>query len=165
MIDTNSLQRANQLHPHIKQRVITIINYINDKVLTGNAKVGLAQGLRTFKEQDDLYAKGRTTPGPKVTNAKSGDSIHNYGLAIDIFLIINGNQASWDNKKDFDKDQQSDWMEVVSIMKKEGFSWGGDWRSFSDLPHFEDTNKLSLKEIKNRYNKKDFIPGTNFIRL
>lgn len=40
-------------------------------------------GLRSFVDQDALYAKGRTTPGPVVTNARGGLSFHNYGLASD----------------------------------------------------------------------------------
>jgi len=160
MIDSISLQKANQLHPHIKQRVIDTVNYINEKILTGEAKVRVAQGLRTFAEQDALYAQR-----PKVTNAKGGQSIHNYGLAIDIVLIINGKEASWDTKKDWDKDQQSDWMEVVQVLKKQGFSWGGDWRTFKDMPHFEDTKGLTLNQIQTKYKNKDFIRGTNFINI
>lgn len=160
MIDSISLQKANQLHPHIKQRVINTVNYINEEILTGEAKVRIAQGLRTFAEQDALYAQR-----PKVTNAKGGQSIHNYGLAIDIVLIINGKEASWDTKKDWDKDQQSDWMEVVQVFKKQGFSWGGDWRTFKDMPHFEDTKGLTLNQIQTKYKNKDFIKGTNFINI
>lgn len=165
MIDKSSLQKIEQLHPFIKEDVKNLVDTINTSVLTGNAKVRVAQGLRTFAEQNALYAKGRTAPGPKVTNAKGGDSIHNYGLAIDIVLIIDGKTASWDTKKDFDKDQQSDWMEVVQVFKKAGFSWGGDWRTFKDMPHFEKTNGNSLKQLKDKYVKKDFIKGTNFINI
>lgn len=165
MVDKSSLQKIEQLHPFIKEDVKKLVDTINNSLLTGNAKVRVAQGLRTFAEQNALYAKGRTAPGPKVANAKGGDSIHNYGLAIDIVLIIDGKTASWDTKKDFDKDQQSDWMEVVQVFKKAGFSWGGDWRTFKDMPHFEKTNGNSLKQLKDKYAKKDFIKGTNFINI
>lgn len=39
-------------------------------------------GFRSVKDQDDLYAKGRSRRGTKVTNAKGGESYHNYGIAI-----------------------------------------------------------------------------------
>ena len=165
MVDKSSLQKIEQLHPFIKEDVKNLVDTINTSVLTGNAKVRVAQGLRTFAEQNALYAKGRTAPGPKVTNAKGGDSIHNYGLAIDIVLIIDGKTASWDTKKDFDRDQQSDWMEVVQVFKKAGFSWGGDWRTFKDMPHFEKTGGNSLKQLKDKYSKKTFIEGTNFVKI
>lgn len=50
----------------------------------------VAFGFRSGAVQDALYAQGRTTPGPIVTNAKGGQSAHNYGLAIDVYPIING---------------------------------------------------------------------------
>lgn len=40
-------------------------------------------GYRSFDEQAELYAQGRTTPGPVVTRAKAGFSMHCYGLATD----------------------------------------------------------------------------------
>ena len=66
---------------------------------------------------------------------------------------------------DFDKDKQADWMEVVSEFKKVGWSWGGDWRTFKDMPHFEKTKGLTLKQIQDKYKKKDFIKNTTYINL
>ncbi len=91
--------------------------------LTGRSQVRIAQGLRTFQEQDDLYAIGRTKPGKKVTNAKGGQSVHNYGFAVDIVLIIDGKTASWDVKKDWDVDGVADWDECVKIFAKHGSAW------------------------------------------
>ena len=164
-MDKVSQDRIGQLHPSIRLDVSNLIEKINTKVLTGRAKVRIAQGLRTFAEQDALYAQGRTKPGKKVTNAKGGQSIHNYGLAVDIVLILDGKTASWDEKSDFDRDQQSDWIEVVTEFKRAGFSWGGDWRTFKDMPHFEKTSGLSLKQIQDKYKNKDFIKGTTYVNL
>jgi len=47
----------------------------------------LISGLRTYEEQDALYAQGRTAPGPKVTNAPGGHSNHNFGLAFDMVFL------------------------------------------------------------------------------
>ena len=107
MIDKITEERIKLLHPSVRDEVKILIDKINTCVLTGSAKVRIAQGFRTFAEQDALYAQGRTKPGAKVTNAKGGQSIHNYGLAVDIVLIIDGKIASWDTKKDFDKDKVS----------------------------------------------------------
>jgi peptidoglycan L-alanyl-D-glutamate endopeptidase CwlK len=102
--------------------------------------------LRTFAEQDALFAQGRTKPGGVVTNAKGGLSMHNYGLAVDIVLILDGKTASWDVKGDFDGDGKSDWMEVVTIFKQHGWEWGGDWK-FYDAPHFQKTFGKSVREL------------------
>lgn len=55
-------------------------------------------GTRTPAEQDALYAQGRTAPGPKVTGAKGGWSMHNYGMAADHGALLNG-QIDWDEEK------------------------------------------------------------------
>ena len=135
-MDKYTAQRINKLHPNVREEVHKIIEEC-DKALTGKAKIRVTQALRTFKEQDDLYAIGRTKPGKKVTNARGGQSIHNYGFAVDICLIIDGKTASWDTAKDWDNDQVSDWYECVKIFAKYGWDWGGNWKKFKDLPHFE----------------------------
>jgi peptidoglycan L-alanyl-D-glutamate endopeptidase CwlK len=53
--------------------------------------------FRPFHEQADLYAIGRTVPGRRVTNAKPGQSAHNYGLALDFVPMING-KPEWSGK-------------------------------------------------------------------
>jgi peptidoglycan L-alanyl-D-glutamate endopeptidase CwlK len=121
--------------------------------LTGLAACRFAYTLRTFAEQDGLYAQGRTKPGSIVTNAKGGQSYHNYGLAIDIVLLIdkdkNGSfeSASWDVKSDFDKDGKADWIEAVQIFKRYGYEAGIDWK-FIDAPHFQKTLGKSIYELK-----------------
>lgn len=137
MVDKVTQDRISKLHPSVRDEVTKIIEEINTKFLTGRAKVRIAQGLRTFAEQDALYAQGRTKPGKKVTNAKGGQSVHNYGFAVDIVLIIDGKEASWDTKKDWDGDKVADWDECVKVFAKYGWSWGGNWTSFKDMPHFD----------------------------
>lgn len=135
-MDKITRQRIAKLHPKVREEVTKIINQC-DESLNGRAKIRITQGLRTFEEQELLYARGRLTKERKVTNAKAGQSIHNYGLAVDICLIIDGKEASFDTKKDWDGDQIADWYECVKIFAKNGWDWGGNWVKFKDLPHFE----------------------------
>jgi peptidoglycan L-alanyl-D-glutamate endopeptidase CwlK len=135
-MDTITQKRTDKLHPIVRDEVKKIIAEC-DAALTGKAKIRITQGLRTFDEQAQLYAIGRTKAGKKVTNAKAGQSIHNYGLAVDMCLIINGKTASWDTAKDWDDDKIADWYECVKIFAKHGWEWGGNWKTFKDLPHFE----------------------------
>lgn len=136
MIDNPTKDRIDLLHPSVRDEVVKIINECN-VALSGRAKVRIAQGYRTFDQQNKLYAQGRTVPGKKVSNAKGGQSIHNYGLAVDIVLIIDGKTASWDTLKDWDNDGVADWYECVKIFAKYGWDWGGNWKTFKDMPHFE----------------------------
>ena len=81
-MDDITKQRISKLHPKVRTEVEKIINECNNN-LKGRSQVRIAQGLRTFAEQDALYNQR-----PKVTNAKGGQSVHNYGFAVDIVLII-----------------------------------------------------------------------------
>lgn len=151
LIDKPSLSKINKLHPNVRDEVKDIVQEINT-LLNGRSKVRISQGLRTFLEQDALYRQR-----PKVTNAKGGQSVHNYGFAVDIVLIIDGKIASWDTKKDWDNDSIADWDECVKVFAKYGWSWGGNWHSFKDMPHFDkigfsNWRKLSTyKRDKNGY--------------
>lgn len=180
MIDKISQDRIKLLHPKIREEVSRLVNEINTTILTGRAKMRVTSTLRTFAEQTALYNLGRTVKnrdgitksrpmGQVVTNAKAGQSNHNYGLSFDFALIVDSNedliydQTSWDTKKDYDGDLKSDWLEVINYFKLNGYSWGGDWISFKDMPHLEKTFKLTVKECLTRYTAKKFIPGTTYI--
>jgi peptidoglycan L-alanyl-D-glutamate endopeptidase CwlK len=145
--DAITLKRIDLLHPILREEVKTMYDEICES-LTGRAVCRFSHTLRTDKEQDELYAQGRTKPGKKVTNAKGGQSYHNYGLAFDIVLIIDNKEASWDTLKDFDGDKTADWQEVVKIAKKYGWEWGGDWPKFKDAPHFQKTFGKKVSELK-----------------
>lgn len=149
MKDKITIDRIQLLHPDLREEAIEIYNDIYE-ALTGRAICRFSHTLRTNKEQDGLFAIGRTKPGKIVTNAKGGQSYHNYGLAIDIVLLVDrdGNgtfeSASWETNVDFDGDGKKDWQEVVHIFKLYGWEWGGDWK-FSDKPHFQKTLGKSIK--------------------
>ena len=121
--DTITEQRIGKLHPAIRDRVR---QFINEAARLG-IKLRITSGLRDFDEQSKLYAQGRTDPGQIVTNAKPGSSFHNYGLAIDVVEIKEG-KGLWDNPN---------WPKIGAIGKSFGFAWGGDWKNFKDIPHFE----------------------------
>lgn len=163
-MDSITLERIELLHPAVRKEAGEIYKEICDR-LTGRAECRFAFTLRTFAEQDELYAQGRTKAGKIVTNAKGGQSWHNYGLAIDIVLILDGKTASWDMQTDFDKDGLSDWQEVVYVFGLYGWEWGGSWRTFKDYPHFQKTFGLTINEAKIRYETKQLMTGTNYIRL
>ena len=126
------------LHPVLRNQAQSLYEEANRR-LTGRANMLIVSTLRTFAEQDELYAQGRTKPGKRITNAKGGQSLHNYGVAIDFALIIDGKTASWEDLKDFDGDRKADWMEIVEVFEQAGWEWGGRWKSFTDKPHLQKT--------------------------
>lgn len=137
-MDAISLSRLQKLHPKLRDEAIRLFADA-ECALKGRAKPRITFGLRTMAEQQALYNQGRTTAGNIVTNAKPGASYHNWGLAIDFALIVDGKTVSWDINRDFDGDHLADWMEVVNIFKAAGWEWGGGWASLKDYPHLQKT--------------------------
>lgn len=152
MKDKKTLERIALLHPKLRDEAFALYEEIVE-ALSGRAACRFSYTLRTFAEQDALFAQGRTKPGARVTNARGGQSYHNYGLAIDIVLLVDrdGNgtfeSAAWDTKTDFDGDKKADWQEVVAIFKRYGWEWGGDWK-FVDAPHFQKTLGKSIRDLQ-----------------
>lgn len=141
------MAKLDGLHPYVKQKTEELIRNANARLT--NHKMMITQAFRSKAEQDALYAQGRTKPGAIVTNAKGGTSMHNFGLAIDFCLVTpDGKRTVWDVKGDFDKDGVADWMEVVEEAKKLGFTWGGDWTSFVDMPHFQMLGGLTESQVR-----------------
>lgn len=158
MRDSISVERIKTAHPKLREELAKACSEADFKLI-GKAKLRLAYVIRTDAEQAALYAQGRTklfdAKGKRlgiVTNAAPGWSCHNYGLGVDIVLLVDNDgdgkyeEASWDTAKDYDKDGKADWMEVVEVFKKYGWAWGGDWK-FKDAPHFEKTFGYTIKQL------------------
>ncbi len=86
-MDKITLDRIATLHPKIRQKTLDAYLHINNKLLGKGVRLRFAYTTRTIEEQNELYAQGRTklydSKGKrlgKVTQAKGGQSIHNYHL-------------------------------------------------------------------------------------
>jgi peptidoglycan L-alanyl-D-glutamate endopeptidase CwlK len=98
------------------------------KAAAAEIRIKIISGLRTYEEQNRLYAQGRTIPDkPIVTNAQGGQSNHNFGIAFDIG-VFEGNKYLGDSPK----------YKAVGVLGMElGLEWGGNWKSIVDQPHFQ----------------------------
>lgn len=133
------------LQPLIVAATVALI----ERCYSRGVPIVITHGLRTYAEQDALYAQGRTKPGVIVTNARGGYSNHNFGWAIDFALLLpDGRTVSWDTLRDGDKDSLPDWSEVVEEAKKLGFEWGGDWWTFKDMPHLQMVFGLTTTQLR-----------------
>lgn len=123
-----SLSILNTVHPDLQKVVkralgLSVVDF------------GVTAGNRTQAEQDELYAQGRTKPGPKVTWTRN--SRHIGGYAIDLLPYING-KAEWDNNGKLGL-----WPKINEAMQKASKElnipvvWGGSWQTTPDRPHFE----------------------------
>lgn len=154
MRDAISLKRIDTLHPAIRQEVKETIEEV-EKDFPAGPMVRVTDALRTFEEQTALYAKGRSAPGPRVTNARAGSSFHNYGLAFDGVIIDKG-KAVYDHLL---------WKKVVDAFKKKGWTWGGDWLSFKDRPHLEKMFGYKITDLLKLVRGNNVIPGTRYPKI
>lgn len=129
------------LKPKVQQLEADLVSACAQKGIT----FAVTQTLRTFAEQDALYAQGRTVPGTIVTNARGGYSFHNYGVAFDVCPTIGG-KFQWNNIALFDQ--------IGAIGQSLGLEWGGAWAKFPDKPHFQLIFDYSIEEF--RQGKVDF---------
>lgn len=134
-----------ELHPFVQEKTNQLVQMMAEKGIT----VIITDDFRSAEEQNILYEKGRSTEGNIVTHAKGGESLHNYGLAVDFALKTAEGNAIWDMEFDGNANGASDWMEVVEAAKSLGFEWGGDWPQFKDYPHLQMDFGLSLAELQN----------------
>jgi peptidoglycan L-alanyl-D-glutamate endopeptidase CwlK len=96
--------------------------------------------LRTDAEQAALYAQGRTKPGTIVTNAKPGQSLHNYACAFDFVPIVHG-KPLWDDHGTFEK--------CGVIGEKLGLEWSGRWSGpMREQCHLQYTQGLTLADFR-----------------
>jgi peptidoglycan L-alanyl-D-glutamate endopeptidase CwlK len=112
------------------------------------ATVKIISGTRTFAEQDKLFRQGRDLPGPKVTNARGGQSNHNFGVAWDIGIFQGGQYLP----------ESPLYAQVSRRVKGLGLEWGGDWARFPDEPHFQVVREDDLTEVAAKFQE-----GTAFV--
>lgn len=155
MSDQISIDRINTLHPAIRGEVVELYTKASALMPEGII-IRITQALRSIEYQNKLYAQGRTAPGKIVTNAMGGRSYHNYGLAFDFCLIKDG-KVSWEVDKN--------WQLVASVFKNADYIWGGDFKRFKDYPHLEKTFGYNWRGLLDKYNKKLFIEGTEYVIL
>lgn len=138
-MDTRSKKNIETLHPVAQQWARAFLQEIEDsKRLPEGVTVRIISGNRTWAEQNALFAQGRTKPGNIVTNARGGQSNHNFGIAWDIGIFINGKYQP-----------SSPWYDVVGeIGEGVGLEWGGRWTSIQDKPHYQVRTGLTTAEMR-----------------
>lgn len=130
------------LQPEAEELFTRLISYVQEEGLN----IQVSDGFRSIEEQDYLYSIGRTRKGKKVTNARGGYSFHNFGYAIDFFIINPDGKASWDLRffKTIWRIAQDHKLDQL------GMEWSGNWKgSFQESCHFQ-LNKGSLEDLRKK---------------
>lgn len=125
--DPFHLVDVSQLYPPFlaKMRLLAAATAARGQVYFANST------YRSVEQQDALYAQGRTKPGAIVTNARGGQSAHNFAIAMDWTHDADNNAANG---------LQQDWTpEQYRVLAEEavklGLDAGFNWAGFPDRPH------------------------------
>lgn len=130
--------------PRAQQAVRRLLVALNDAGFDAR----LTSGTRTYPEQTALYSQGRTAPGKVVTYARAGESLHNFGIAVDVGQFRDDSYLRGDSPAELDV------YERAGVIGRAipGLEWGGDWpKKKRDLPHFQVTTGLDHRELRRRF--------------
>jgi peptidoglycan L-alanyl-D-glutamate endopeptidase CwlK len=130
-----SSSAINSLNPIVAQQAQKFLELTK----ANNMDVRIRSAFRSWDEQDQLYTQGRSVPGSVITNARGGESYHNWGLAFDAAPFENGVLSN-----DLDKYNQ-----MGKLGEQVGLEWGGSFKDIVDLPHFQNTFGLSTEDLLN----------------
>jgi peptidoglycan L-alanyl-D-glutamate endopeptidase CwlK len=136
MINSRNLE---DLHPRVKAMAELMI----ERCKAAGIDFQITSTYRDKESQDELYAQGRTKPGQKVTNARGGQSMHNYRVAFDVVPKKSG-QLVWGTTGEDGKL----WQKIGEIGESCGLEWAGRWKTFREMPHFQFTGGLSLADFQ-----------------
>ncbi len=123
------------LHP----KVATLCQEFIDTCALESVDVLITSTYRDHESQEALYAQGRTKPGARVTNARGGQSWHNWRCAFDFVPIVNG-KAQWQDTATF--------VRCGEVAELVGLEWAGRWKTFKELAHCQYTGGLTLADLK-----------------
>ena len=142
MIDTRSARIIGGLLLKVQPVFTECLLALKKHFATKGLEIKYISGTRTFEEQDALYSKGRTTAGPKVTNARAGFSNHNFSIAVDAALFTPDGRYLEDTPF---------YKEIGTVVAQfPQLEWGGSWTSIVDEPHIQYRTGLTLAEMRER---------------
>lgn len=129
-LDSISQKRLSEINPSLAILITRMAEFLEQQHIV----IRVTQGLRTWAEQDALYAQGRTLPGAIVTRAKGGESWHNLGCAVDLVPL--------DPAPDWNVDH-ADWKRMLEIGTSLGLTEGAGW-CHPDNPHVQFTGRFPM---------------------
>jgi peptidoglycan L-alanyl-D-glutamate endopeptidase CwlK len=138
-IDPRSQKNLDSLLPKVRPLFVQLLDHLQEHFEPKGITPRFISGTRTFAEQDAIFAKGRTAPGPRVTNARGGFSNHNYGIAVDIGLFKGKEYLT---SSPFYKEIG----DVVALFPQ--LEWGGSWKTITDEPHVQYRTGRTIAQLR-----------------
>ncbi|MEI6847101.1 MAG: M15 family metallopeptidase [Chlorobiaceae bacterium] len=135
-----SSRKVDDLNPIVQEKCRKFV----DECEKADIDLLITSTYRDIESQNALYAQGRTTPGKIVTNAKGGQSWHNWRVAFDVVPLRNGKPVWNSTGNDLVL-----WQTLGQLGKSCGLEWAGDWKTFKEMAHFQYTGGLTLADLQN----------------
>lgn len=130
-MDAISEARLGEVHPKLSE----LLHRMAEMLKLENIDIHITQALRTWVDQDLLYEQGRSRSGEVVTNAKGGESYHNFGLAVDVCPFSPIGEPMWDIKLPC-------WRRIIEVGESLGLLSGSKFVHIPDWPHFQLTGRF-----------------------
>ncbi|MCG8393352.1 MAG: M15 family metallopeptidase [Pseudomonadales bacterium] len=112
-----SMGHLAEVHPHLAMVAVRALQL-------SPVDFGVTDGKRTMAEQKQEVAEG---------DSQTLNSRHLTGHAIDVMAYVDG-QGSWEWE---DYEQIGEAFKAAADEIGVAITWGGDWESLRDGPHFE----------------------------
>ncbi len=136
--DPRSERNIRTLHPKAQEAARNFLK----RLQSAGIEARIISGTRSYAEQDALYRQGRfRDKRPRVTNAKGGQSNHNFGIAWDIGIFRGGAYLP----------ESPDYERAAQVGVNDQLEWGGNWASIKDRPHYQLKTTLPLNEVRRRF--------------
>lgn len=139
-----TLENLSGLNRKFRAKAETFIASLESIKTKHGITIEVISGLRSWRQQSELYAQGRTKDGKIVTMARPGSSWHNYGLAIDLGLFKSGKYLD----ESYPSLAEKIYKEIGAIAVAQGIEWAGNWKSFTESPHFQWTNGMTITQAR-----------------
>lgn len=158
VVDARSLKVIESLDPKAHAAFTQFLMLAKATAATLGCDYVFISGQRTWEDQDALYAQGRHgNKGPIVTQARGGQSNHNFGIAVDAGVFRAGDYLDGSKLKASVELAAKVHKACSEHAKTCGLEWGGSWKSMKDLPHYEVATGLSLAAKRKIYKEKGSV--------
>jgi peptidoglycan L-alanyl-D-glutamate endopeptidase CwlK len=132
-LNASSEVKLSFINPALADKITTLAEMLEQESI----EIIVTAGLRTWAEQNALYAQGRTAPGNIVTNAKGGESWHNFGVACDCAVLNPDGSVDWNAS-------HPQWKRMEAVGISLGLVSGANWLRLQEAPHFQLTGRFPV---------------------
>jgi peptidoglycan L-alanyl-D-glutamate endopeptidase CwlK len=141
-MDALSQSRLSEVMPVLQDKIHELATVLKPQGI----ELEVIEGLRSWQESDVLFQEGRTLRNglwvitdvrKVVTNARGGQSWHNYGLAVDVAPEVIDGRIDWNGS-------HYQWVAMEKEARVLGLTCGADFKRLIDCPHAQLSGRFPI---------------------